>query len=300
MLLRIASELGCLTVSGPDAKSWLNGLVTCDTHAVNRERGALGLLLNKQGKVQSDLALIEGDAVYVSTAPGQAAKVHAELERMLVMEDAELAERSAELAFAFLHGAGALEAARACSLALATGALDPTGHGGAALVFLRSDLDAASNELAAAGARLGDDDAWLELRLEGAWPEFGTDYTSSDNAHEASLDRRCISWTKGCYLGQEVVCMQDMRGKVKRRVACLELEGNVAPELRSAVLSGAGAQAIGHVTSAAFCRGPAKVLALAMLAAPHFEPGTLIEVPGVKGTVKGRVLPAVALAGAST
>ncbi len=297
MLLRLAHELGCLTVHGPEAKSWLNGVVTCDTQGLDAERGVLGLLLNKQGKVQSDLALLEGGGtIFVSTAPGQSAKVHADLERMLVMEDAELADRSAELAFVFVHGPGALDVVRRCSVKLAMGALDQTADGGAALVVRRSDLEAAARELTDAGAALGDARAWLELRLEGGWPEFGTDYTGSDNAHEASLDRRCISWTKGCYLGQEVVCMQDMRGKVKRRIARLALEGQAAPELGSPVLAAGGSEPIGRVTSVAFCARPGKVLALAMLAAPHFEPGTSITVGGISG----RVLAGAELKGAST
>ncbi len=288
--LRVATELGCLSVRGPDAKSWLNGVVTCDTQKLDPEHGALGLLLSKQGKVQSDLSLLAADdVVYLSTAPGQQEKVHAELDRMLVMEDAELSDESAELAFVFLHGSAAISAARACSTALAWGELDVTGHGGAGLVVRRSELESATRELTLAGATPVDAQAWLELRLAGAWPEFGTDYTSSDNAHEASLERRTISWTKGCYLGQEVVCMQDMRGKVKRRVTSIAVEGDVVPELGTQVFAKGGAEPVGRVTSAAFCAGPGKVLALAMVAAPHFEPGTALRL----GELGGRVLPSV-------
>ncbi|HEV8246715.1 MAG TPA: glycine cleavage T C-terminal barrel domain-containing protein [Polyangiaceae bacterium] len=280
---------------GSEAKSWLNGVITCDVALVSEERGALGLLLNKQGKIQSDLVLVEASGtVFLSTAPGLDTKIQGDLERMLVMEDAELSNQSAELAFVFLHGKRAAELARACQLKLGFGAVDPTGHGGAAMVAERARLGDVERELVLLGATPDDGRGWLELRLEGAWPEFGVDYTSDDNPHQASLDRRSVSWSKGCYLGQEVVCMQDMRGKVKRRVACLELDSTVAPAAGSSVIS--SANTAGTVSSAAVSAERHQVLALAMLSAPYFEPGTPVEVGGAQG----RVISAATPVGAST
>ena len=90
---------GVLAVRGPDRKSWLNGVVTCDVNELGAERGVVGLFLNKQGKVRTDLVLVEGaEQVFLRVAPGRGPTLFAELDRMLVMEDAELADRSAELA----------------------------------------------------------------------------------------------------------------------------------------------------------------------------------------------------------
>ena len=104
----------------------------------------------------------------------------------------------------------------------------------------------------AEGRRLGAED-WTRLRLERGFPEFGVDYDGSDRPHEAALDRRAVSWSKGCYLGQEVVCMQDMRGKVKRSVRVLRLDA--PPEARleaGAAIVDANGGVAGRVSSLAF------------------------------------------------
>ncbi|HVJ19553.1 MAG TPA: hypothetical protein VM686_29235 [Polyangiaceae bacterium] len=285
MLLRAHRDHGCLVVRGPDAKSWLNGVVTCDVKALSEQRGTVGLLLTKQGKIQTDLLLLEGSgSIYLRVAPGLASNVHAELDRMLVMEDAELVDRSAELVFITLHGPQAVELGRAQG-ALAFGEVDPTGHGGAALVIERERLAALEQGLRELGAGLDSGPEWLALRLDGAWPEFGVDYAQSDNPHEASLDRRAIAWDKGCYLGQEVVCMQDMRGKLKRRVVGVELSGSELPPTGSEVRSAASGEVVGQVTSSGVAaRGGLR--ALAMVKAPFFAPGQEL----VLGNAAGRVL----------
>ena len=76
---------------------------------------------------------------------------------------------------------------------------------------------------------IGSEPDWQRLRIERAVPAYGTDYDDRDNPHDASLERRAVSWTKGCYLGQEVVCMQDMRGKLKRRIVTLAFDSRDPP-----------------------------------------------------------------------
>lgn len=286
-LLRVCSDSGCLVVRGPDARTWLNGVVTCDVKALSAQRGVIGLLLTKQGKIQTDLLLLEGGgSLYLRVAPGLVEKVHAELDRMLVMEDAELVDRSAELVFISLHGSRAVELAKSLPAPLAFGEVDPTGHGGAALVVERARLEAVTRALRDGGA-LVEPGLWTALRLEGAWPEFGVDYSTSDNPHEASLERRTVAWDKGCYLGQEVVCMQDMRGKLKRRVVCIRVQGAALPAPGTEVRSSAGGEVVGHVTSAALGRREGAPLAMAMVKAPHFEAGRELCVGDTSGTVLG-------------
>jgi folate-binding protein YgfZ len=284
-LLVLESRHGVLVVRGPDRKSWLNGVVTCDVNALGPERGVVGLFLNKQGKVRTDLILLEGgEQVLVRIAPERSAPIFTELDRMLVMEDAELVDQSEELAFLSLHGPRALELARNVTSALAFGRVEQTAVEDVALVVPRGDVDAVVAGLEAQGAVRDDGQGWLALRVASGWPEFEVDYGDADNAHEAALDRRAVSWSKGCYLGQEVVCMQDMRGKVKRRVVPFELEGTEVPPAGTEVRSAAG-ESIGRVTSAAKTEG-GQVLALGMLKAPHFNAGSAVLV----GAAEGRVL----------
>jgi tRNA-modifying protein YgfZ len=241
-----------LVVTGPDRRTWLEGLVTCELKNLTPGQGTWGLALNRQGKIQSVLWVVASpDALWLALAPGTGEAMETELSRMLIMEDAELERPEPAHVWLALHGPNA--ARRAAELAeLAgghSGPIDFTGLGGAALVIPKEReaelLEACRGEL------LGEQD-WLRLRLERGVPKFGTDFDGQDRPHEAALERRAVSWTKGCYLGQEVVCMQDMRGKVKRSVRTFDVQ---APEGAAmgpgAVLLDASGQSIGTVTSAA-------------------------------------------------
>jgi len=281
------AERGVLLVAGSDRVAWLNGVVTADVAKVAPETATFGLLLSKVGKIQSDfLLLARGDELALAVAPGTEALVLTELERMLVMEDAELRSGTSELATLAVHGPQATELASAVTTleGVTSAALDRTGLGGALLLLPRSKLDEVTASLVARGGVLATAEAWQRLRVERRVGAFGIDYGSGDNPHEAALDRVAVSWTKGCYLGQEVVFMQDARGKLKRRLALLELDG-ACPQPGAPVTDAAG-EPVGEVTSAAESTVLARSLALARVKAPHHEPGVRLAVGGLPAVVR--------------
>jgi len=265
VVLREANGWGTLVVTGPDRRRWLNGLITSDVASLGPNGGAWGLLLNRLGKIQSELWTIDApERLLVATAPGTLERVHTELDRMLIMEDAEL-EPLAETTWLTLHGPRAVAQATALSAQHGGdfGALDWTGLGGAALSVPSTALTAIRSEHADV---LLDDEAWRRLRLERALPELGVDFGDQDRPHEAALERRAVSWSKGCYLGQEVVCMQDMRGKVKRSVRVLAVEA--APDVAWAeplTLLDAEGRAAGTPTSRAYSARASAWLFMAQL-----------------------------------
>lgn len=230
-----------ISVTGTDREAWLNGVITQD---VPKPGGACyGLSLTRPGKIVADLfCLATPDSVLVATPPGVQSELLSAWERMLVMEDAELSDVSDRYLWFLVVGS---EHSR---LRLPEGgicaALEYLPFG-SALLLLPAGADAR-----ALGVPLLSDDEWLALRLEQRVPEFGRDFDSSDRPHEASLDQRAVSWTKGCYLGQEVVCMQEMRGKVRRRLEVLSAREPFAtlPEPGSALTDRSGAT-VGRVTS---------------------------------------------------
>jgi tRNA-modifying protein YgfZ len=281
-------ELGCLVARGPDRASWLNGIVSCDLAKVSPGMGAWGLALNKQGKIVSDLAVVaDADALFLATAPGKAAELWTAFDRMLVMEDAEIVDDSSRLAWVRAHGplATAISAAVAHRFGAAHGAIDWTGLGGAAIAVERARLEsllaALTDQAGESGFRASPDD-WERLRIARGVPRFGVDFDSRDNPHEASLDQRAISWKKGCYLGQEVVCMQDMRGRVKRRIVLLAVDSESPPAAGTPVSS--EGDPVGEVTSAA-PDDSGRALALARVRAPFDEPGRVLAVDGRSATV---------------
>lgn len=274
-------ELGTLQVTGPDALTWLNGLLSCEVVDLAPGQGRWGLLLTKTGKIVTDVNVIVGSGgVFMSTAPQRAEETLRMLEQFLIMEDAEVADRSGELVWAMLHGSRAGEAAASLGAALGAphGSIDWTGLGGAALAFERARRPALKDAIQrTSGVREATPAEWQALRIESLLPDYGVDYDVHDNPHEASLERRAVSWTKGCYLGQEVVCMQDMRGKVKRRLVSLAIESAEPPAPGTAVRNASGEE-VGRVTSSAARSTEHRAVAIARVQAEFSEPGKPLTV----------------------
>jgi len=268
-LLVTAPPWPVLSVEGPDSATWLNGIVTCDTTAVSAESGGWGLLLGKTGKIQAELQLVgRSDRLFVAVSGGDAAAVSDLLEHYLVMEDAEL-RPAPEVRFVCVFGTHAAE--RAAAFAPSPSAMPWAGGEGAAFAVLESELSAVLDQARLQGARI-EVELPAATRVALGLPSYGVDFGQKDNPHEASLDRRAVSWSKGCYLGQEVVCMQDMRGRVKRRLA--RLEGHDVPWQNGSDVVCEDQTHVGLVTTVAGGQ------AIASLSAPWFEPGRELYVLG--------------------
>ncbi len=98
---------------------------------------------------------------------------------------------------------------------------------------------------------------------------MGVEYTEKDNLHAAGLEKKTVNWSKGCYLGQEVVCMQEMRGKVKSRLVHLQLVEGSSPEKGEPLLL--EEEEVGQVASVAGAH------AIARVQTPHYESGVLLR-----------------------
>jgi hypothetical protein len=294
-LLVVEAQRGTLVASGPDRGSWLNGIITCDAEKVAPGNGALGLALTKTGKILSELWLVADDArTYLSTVAGKSAALHQHFDRLLVMEDAEILERSREYRWLALHGPRAADWAErwAAEHAGAFGRIDWTGLGGAALVVPADRLDAITASVTSSDpVWLASEEEWEALRIERGYPRFDVDYGGDDNPHEAALDQLAVCWTKGCYLGQEVVCMQGMRGRVKRHLASLLIDTDVVPEVGAAVIDADGGE-VGSVTSAAPSRTSSGVVAFARLAGAASDDAPTLSVAGARARIVERPDPA--------
>ena len=283
-----ATDRSALEAVGPDARTWLNGLVTCDIASLPEGRAAYGLAVTQKGRILADLwAIVDGPRVVVVVPASQASALAATFDKYLIMEDVEL--REVDSAIWHLHGprsSDVLAAARAAGAASADA--DVTGLGGAIVVAPRdreAAVDAAIGAavLRAGGAR-GDDASWDTLRLEHAVPRFGADFDLLTYPHEAALEKRAVSFEKGCYLGQEVVCMLEMRGHVKRKLAPIVVRAGEPPAKGAEVFDGAGAK-VGEVTSAAWSARAGASVALAMVKLAAATPGTALTVGGAPAEV---------------
>ena len=293
VLLVTEAERGTLVVSGPDRIGWLDGIVTSSLVGLRPEHGVFGLILSKTGKIVSDLSFVaSADQSFISTAAGTHSALLRTFDQMLVMEDAEIEDRSASHTWLMLHGPRAAAAAEHARqrVAGASGSIDWSGLGGAALVVETTKIDVALEAVREASPDMvrATADDWTRFRLERGVGVHGVDFGPEDNPHEAALDQRAICWTKGCYLGQEVVCMQGMRGTVKRRLVSLIIDGRDAPARGARVLRVRDGSDVGEVTSACTSERLSTVVALARVLGAAAEGNEPLQVDGASARVVPR------------
>jgi tRNA-modifying protein YgfZ len=225
-----------LRVTGKDRLSWLNGLVTCELKSATPGQAIYGLFVSRVGKIQADAwFLIATEHIDVAVPRTVAAEMHAMLDGHLIMEDAAIAlDLEQMLAF----GAQTSEP----SYALERGALTVRL---ATVPFVEPTPESAL--------------AWLAFRLEHGIAEFGADFDRALLPHEASLERDAVSFQKGCYLCQEVVCMVELRGQVNRRLVLLEAD---APLRTGAEVKTVAGDAVGTLRSVGSHEGAFRGFAL--------------------------------------
>ncbi len=285
-LLRRAPELGTLVVRGKDRQTWLNGMITCDVAPLKSGQGAYGFAVAKTGKILAELhVLFDDDRILLGAPRDRIEALTAHFDHYVIMEDVELEDASAVVAWALAHGPGGKDLA---SLARAHGALaaapvDMSGKGGALFAFELAQIDGALDRLQRKGSSapvlLGDDPSWDALRVEIGLGRWGKDFTDENYPQEASLEELAVSFQKGCYLGQEAVFMLQMRGHVKKKLVPIVIEG-AAPVPVSAEITGPEGKVIGAVTS--FAVGPEgdRVLALGFVKYKHATNGRALSVSG--------------------
>jgi folate-binding protein YgfZ len=143
-----------------------------------------------------------------------------------------------------------------------------------------------ADRLAAAGCVPGSPDLLESLRIEGCFPYSGVDVTEDHLAPEVGRPW-AISYTKGCYLGQEPIARIDALGHVNKLLRGVRLEAGPVPEPGAAVI--ADGKEIGNVTSAATSLEDGRPIALAWLRSKFSEPGTTVFVRTDRGDVSARV-----------
>ena len=122
------------------------------------------------------------------------------------------------------------------------------------------------------------------LRIEQGVPRFGVDFGPSTYPQEAGLEARAVSFDKGCYLGQEVVCMLQLRGHVKRKLVPVSFEDGVAAPGASVV--SADGQALGQLTTIGPSPTLGKHVGLAMVKIAFAAPGTELRIGDAKAFVR--------------
>jgi folate-binding protein YgfZ len=234
------SERGKLALTGPEAKAFMQGQVTNDIEALQPGHGCYAAFLTHKGKMLGDLRVLDlGHELFLDTEREALQELFTMIRRYKLGRDVELHKRTLERGLLSLVGPAAREVAGAA-------ALGPSEHdsrraelGGVPVVLVTTDLgvdvlcDSADTAtvaaaLQAAGAMPVDEAVAEVLRVERGRPRYGIDLDDGVIPQEAGLNERAVSFTKGCYVGQETVARLHYRGKPNRHLRGLRLSGAAA------------------------------------------------------------------------
>jgi len=234
------SERGKLALTGGDAKEFLQGQVSNDVLALSPGAGCYAALLTPKGKMLADLRILDaGDEILLDTERATLQELFNVIRRFSLGHDVTLHKRTLERGLLSLLGPEAARVAAAESLAAEEHA-HATGRIGAIEVravrtALGVDLlcDAAQTaaltaELVRAGAQPISEETAETIRVEQGRPRYGADLDDTVIPQEAGLNARAVSFTKGCYVGQETVARLYYRGKPNRHLRGLRLAAPVA------------------------------------------------------------------------
>ncbi|MEA2560209.1 MAG: hypothetical protein QOH06_1713 [Acidobacteriota bacterium] len=277
---------GRLELLGKDRLRFLHNYLTCDVKGLTPGAGAYGFFTSPQGRILSDaVVLAHEDRLWVEVGPGQEEPIAAHLKKYLLADRVEIRSLDDMLPIVVL-GPRAEEILGADLSSLG----DPWSHGrisvhGTEVELQRRGLMGAPSwtlwvsasiaeplveQLISQGARPVGFEALEALRVEAGIPRFGRDFGPDNFPQETGIEE-AVSYTKGCYLGQEVVARIHYRGGVQNVLRKLVFEG-IEPAQGVALLHD-GREA-GKATTVVGSKG------LGILHRRAAEPGTRVEVEG--------------------
>ena len=246
---------GVVEVSGRDRVRFLQGMCTNDVTALKPGEGCMAAVVNRQGKMVAEiiiratenLLLLELDRSNIGTTL-------ASLNKFIVADDVTMKVSDAEVVS--LHGAGAPDLLQAPPLAnyhavmrdgvmiSRNGLLGPEGYD----LLIPGGRPGELDRILGHGATPAGLDAYETLRIENGFPRWGAEMDGSVLPIEAGLESLAICYTKGCYIGQEVIQRVKTYSEPPRILTSLAIKGIVAPVPGAAIT--VNGEEIGRVTSA--------------------------------------------------
>jgi len=300
---------GRIVVSGPDRATFLQGLLTNDIVALEAGSGCYAAYLTAQGRMIADMYVYAlGDLLLLVVEPEVKDALLAKFDQLIFSEDVRLGDVSRTFGEIAVVGPDAarlvsqvLSDATAAVLAampehgnrragfegqpvIVTRVAD-TGTPGFGVYVEQPHVERLRASFKEAGAVEIDEVTAEVLRVEGGVPRFHRDMNEETIPLEAGLEAHAISFSKGCYVGQEVIIrvLHRGHGRIARRLVGLRLEGSAAPEA-GAVLR-LEDRDVGIVTSAVMSPVLGQPIALGYVRRELSTVGTTLTVSGVRATV---------------
>ena len=291
------SSRGRILASGSEAVMFLNGLVTNDMKSLGLNSWMPAAFANVQGRLLAAVRIIHhADGFLIETEESNRTAVLKLIERFTLAGDFKVADLTDETAELSVQGSAAGDIV-AKALGAQAGELERqksltfdfrgvlvtlirathTAEDGFDIFFNR-DQPTMFEALTNAGARSVSKETFETLRIEAGVPRYGIDMDETNVVTETNLDD-AVSFTKGCYLGQEIIVRIKHRGHVAKKLTGLILrDANSAPP--GARISSVDGKEIGRITSSTFSPKLNRAIALAYVKYDYLAPGTAVRIVG--------------------
>ena len=300
---------GRIAIKGRDRAGFLQGLLTNDVNALGEGEGCYAAYLTPQGRIIADLDLFNiGDTILLDVHIDVQDQLIKRFEEIIFAEDVKIANWT-ELWVAFsVHGPSSQAVVEATlekpsaldeltkpywnqrlsvhGATLIVARTDEFGELGFRLFIERSGASRLYDALMSAGA-VAVNAATVEIaRVESGRPLFPNDMNQETIPLEAGIDDRAISFTKGCYVGQEVIIriLHRGHGRIARKLVGLTVDSgwpsgtSGVPEAGAELWSNGQAEPVGRVTSAVHSPTLGQVIALGYTTRELAEPGTVVQI----------------------
>src|SRR5215470_15474 len=296
-----------LRFTGPDRVRYLNAILTNNIKDLADRHGVVSLFLNPQGRIQAEMeTYARRDSLWCVTFAMIREALIPALDRYIIMDDVTLTDESGLFGTLALEGPRAAELVKKLTgvelallgeLEFQEAALDgiacgvtkrsPGGVASAELVLGRSDLpklwEMLRAEVIKTDGRPMGYQALSALRLEQGIPWFGYDFGEKQIPHEAGLENSHISYTKGCYTGQEIVERVRSRGQVNRLRVLLRFAAAEVPASGTPLL--AEGKEVGHLTRTAYSPALEAPIGMGYVRRENSSVGSELAIPSGKALV---------------
>ena len=297
------SDRVSIELRGKDRQAFLHNFCTNDIKRLNSGDGCEAFLTNIKGRIVGHIIVFAAaDALWLDGVPGSETFLSSHLDKYVISEDVQVLNRTTDVGMVYVAGPdaaarlGPLLLSSVDELSLCGSRIDScaavevqvrrfdfTRAPGFELLAPRDRLADLWGALSAAITPAGSA-VFEALRIEAGFPLYGVDISEDNIAQEAGRTKQAISFTKGCYLGQEPIARLDAMGHVNRELRGVRLAEGPAPPGQTPVFEGTGAQQVGTITSAAMSPADGNPVALAMLRTQATRAGTGVRVHHADGT----------------
>jgi len=289
------SNRGLLQFTGPDRLSFLQGMLSNDLRDIKPGEGQYATVLTQQGKVLGDVRVLRSEnSFYLDLWEVIKDKIVEHLNRYLVADEVEIADRSEDYGILSIQGPQSkgllrklvgqaelpgrpaqhaivdVDGAKICVVRDCH-----TGESGFDLIIPIPALQNVAQRATDVGKQLSakwvGEEAQNILRIEAGIPRYGVDFTEDNLLLETGLND-AVSFTKGCYLGQEVIERIRSRGHVNKKLVGLLLDGR--PPAPPSALIYASDKEVGNVTSSVWSPGLGRSIALGYVHREFWAAGT--------------------------